>query len=156
MTCCDAHGRKMNLTPFPSGLQRSNDPHGMANQILQGIPLRRIKGMDGKPMTDANLLDHLAASNPWVKETYEIACAHVHLSEQHFYAFLQHSPADANGIRNFMISASASHVDEVHHQNIANQFLQITRAVLKVVRSWSKVRPYCTGESARQRFPSSL
>ena len=48
--------------------------------LLRGTPLRRLKSRDGKPMTDAFLVEALTREFPWIQRVYERTSGFVHLS----------------------------------------------------------------------------
>src|SRR5881397_2390870 len=49
----------------------TKDPHQFALQVLAGAEVRRIKDRDGRPMTDAYLVQKLTPEYPWVATVYK-------------------------------------------------------------------------------------
>ncbi len=124
-----------------NGIITAADPHDLANRVFAGEQLRRIKGDDGCKLTDQYLVAKLSAKNPWVQEAYDLACAHVHLSEEHIKAFLHRSPDAGEGAREVTIGASARHLSAEAHNNLASAFYSVTCGVIRIVEQWAEVRP---------------
>ena len=139
------------------GVVTSDDPHGIANEILQGAQLRKLKDSAGKKMTDARLVELLAAKNPWVNHVYNLACSYVHLSDQHFHHFLLRSKMNCEGTRDFSIGDEDEHVEPEHKSQLVNAFAVVTRGILELITQWISVRhKHGTNEQLNARFSSAV
>lgn len=139
------------------GVVTSADSHGIANEIFHGTQLRTLKDRAGKKMTDARLVELLAARNPWVNHVYTLACSYIHLSDQHFQHFLLRSKKNCEGKRDFAIGDEDEHIEPEHRSQLLNAFAVVTRGVLELVDQWTTVRhTHGTNEQLKARFPSAI
>ena len=63
------------------------DHHDFVINVIKGVPVRKQKDRNGKPMTDNYLVGQVASVHPhmaWVKELYEKTSGYIHFSERHF------------------------------------------------------------------------
>ena len=118
------------------GVVTSLDPHGVANDMINGDMLCKIKDRYGIKMTDKRLVEMLSIANPDVGRLYKLSSSYVHLSEQHFYHFIEHSRKNKNGLRDFVIGCSDEYLDEAHNIELVATFKVVTKGVLEVVRQW--------------------
>lgn len=108
-------------------------------------------------MTDARLVELLAARNPWVNHVYTLACSYIHLSDQHFQHFLLRSKKNCEGKRDFAIGDEDEHIEPEHRSQLLNAFAVVTRGVLELVDQWTTVRhTHGTNEQLKARFPSAI
>ena len=139
------------------GVVTSADPHGIANKIFHGAQLRTLKDRDGKKMTDARLVELLAARNPWVNHVYTLACSYIHLSDQHLQHFLLRSKKNCEGKRDFAIGDEDEHVEPEHKSQLINAFAVVTRGVLELIAQWAVARhTHGTNEQLKVRFASAV
>jgi hypothetical protein len=139
------------------GVVTSADPHGIANEIINGVQLRTLKDRTGEKMTDARLVELLAARNPWVNHVYALACSYIHLSDQHIQHFLLRSKKDCEGKRGFAIGDEDEHVESDHKTQLINAFAVATRGVLELVGQWAAARHiHGTNDQLNARFPSAI
>ncbi len=61
------------------------DPSLFASAVLGGTSVRDLKDKDGKPLTDACLLDLLVQDYPWVRDVYRESSGFIHLSDKHIF-----------------------------------------------------------------------
>jgi hypothetical protein len=118
------------------GVTTCKEPHAIALQVCQGIPLRSIKHSNGGKMTDKHLQEMLAKAVPWVPEIYSLSSAYIHLSEQHFLHLLMQSSKDEHGTRVIKVSDEDEYVPEDHKTALVHTFARVTEAVLKLVEEW--------------------
>jgi len=139
------------------GVIGSADPHGVAQLMIEGTPIQKIKDRAGRPMTDRRLLEKLGARNPDLLKIYERASAYVHLSEQHLFHFMARSQPGADGRRIFGIGNNDDHLTEGQPQALVSTFGAISRGVLSVVGHWADQR-HKAGSLAqlRQRFQQAM
>lgn len=139
------------------GVVTSADPHGVANQLFHGTQLRTLQDRFGVKMTDAGLVELLAAKNPSIASAYKLACSYIHLSDQHILHFLKRSKKNFEGKRVFAIGDEDEHVEPEHKSELINAFAVVTRGVLELVNQWVSTRDGCgTTEQLKERFASAI
>ncbi len=139
------------------GVVTSDDPHGISNDIFHGTQLRTLKDRTGEKMTDARLVELLAAKNPWGNHVYALACSYIHLSDQHLQHFLLRSKKNCEGKRDFAIGDEDEHIEPEHKSQLLNAFAVVSRGVLELVDQWATVRhTRGTNEQLKARFPSAV
>jgi hypothetical protein len=126
------------------GVIDSRIPHVVANEIIQGKPLKDIKGRNGKLMSDKNLRNLIVSKDPskrqWIDDAYELASGYVHLSNHHVYHFLGQSPVGEDGKRMFAIDDNDEHIPQSHKDRLFKAFSVITNTVVQLVRTWADLR----------------
>lgn len=138
------------------GVIAAADPHGTANKIAQGVPLRTLKDRTGKKMTDRRLVELLSAENPWVDRVYNLACGYIHLSDQHIRHFFLRSEKDSNGLRNISIG-DEEYVDLEQKDQLIDAFAVLTRGILEIVSQWAAVRHgYGINEQLKKQFADTV
>lgn len=139
------------------GISSSADPHDIANKVANGVPLRNIKGTNGKPMTDAHLKEQLADNNPWITRVYEISSGYIHFSDQHIRHLLQRSAIDEEGYRQVAIGDEDIYIRDDQRIDLVNTFLAVTRGVLTTVGSWINRRESAgTNAELSTRFKNAI
>ena len=123
-----------------NGIIYSPDPHDLAGRVFAGESLRDIKASDGNKMTDKYLVKKLSAIHAGIEEAYDLACAHIHLSDQHIHALLRRSVDAGDRRRVLSMGACADHLDEHVHNNLANAFYAVTCGVMNTVEQFAAIR----------------
>lgn len=123
-----------------NGVVLTKDPHQVASDLLQGVPLSKIKDKSGAAMRDARLVELLEKRNPWVREVYKLASGYIHLSQEHIFHFLSSSPAKEDGTRDFSIGDEEEHIPSGHRDALVQAFIIVSRGVTKIVHEWADVR----------------
>ena len=115
------------------------NPHDLADAILKGTPVRKIKDRHGKPMQDAYLVEQLTAHVPWAKSLYDQASGYVHFSEQHIINTI--GIPDEEGMSQIAITGYDGNVwtDQKYIEAI-EAFKYSTRLVLEFVEMWAQTR----------------
>lgn len=145
-----------NLLRF-HGVVTTTDPHGTASDVINGTPLKNLRDKEGLPMTDARLVEVLSLVNPWVKRVYKLTSGYIHLSEQHFYHFIERSKKNQNGLRDFAIGDGDEYLDEGYKVELITAFRVVTEGVLELVRQWVAIRGTFGDEATlRERFSSAV
>jgi hypothetical protein len=140
-----------------NGVAVGGDPHGMANSIFNGMPLRSLKDRHGKKLIDAYLLQLFSERNPWANRVYNLASSYIHLSDQHLFHFMQRSQVDESGNRNFTLGDDDEQISEDHKIELINAFVAITKGVVVAVDQWRSIRGrFGTSEQLRNRFPRAV
>lgn len=139
------------------GVATALDPHGVASEMMNGIALRKLKDRDGCFMTDKRLVEVLSITNPWVGRVYKLASSYIHLSEQHFYHFLERSKKNQNGLRDFAIGDGDEYLDEAHKIELVAAFKVVTEGVLELVWQWVAIRSQFGDKDALiKRFTNAM
>lgn len=115
-----------------------SDPHHLANRVLNGEELRKIKGDDNEKMTDAHLVRRTADTD--AKVIYAWANGHVHLSERHFRHLMAASPLQNNGQYLFRVGAEFEYMTPELMFEWAHALRQTSGAVAFVVKKWRERR----------------
>ncbi|MDA8109922.1 MAG: hypothetical protein M0015_15020 [Betaproteobacteria bacterium] len=139
------------------GVVTTTDPHGIAGEVINGTPLRKLKDKDGQFMTDKRLVEVLSHSNTWVEHVYNLSSSYIHLSEQHFHHFMERSKKNQNGLRDFAIGDGDEYLGDAHKLELVAAFKVVTEGVLEVVKQWVAVRSaYGDEATLRARFHSAV
>lgn len=139
------------------GVTGSHDPHGVAESVIGGTELRRIKDASGRPMTDQRLLELLEPRNPGVTSIYKQASGYVHLSSEHVLHFLARSARGDDGRRIFRIGNNDDHIEQEHKHALVKAFATVTRGVLALVDLWTDNRTRAgSTEELRRRFTGEV
>ena len=77
------------LRLFATTLVRN--PNELAQQILEGESINKIKDRSGSKMRDAYLLGEFAKTEPWITKVYESGSGFVHLSNKHIFGLFSGS-----------------------------------------------------------------
>lgn len=111
-----------------------SDPHKLAAMVLDGAELRKIKGDDNKPMTDAHLVE--CSEDDDVKVVYEWANGHVHLSDRHYRHLMAASPVQESGKYLFRLGAGGSYITDDLMNQWAHALRQSSGAVAFAMNAW--------------------
>lgn len=134
---------------------RSKHSHDLANEVINGVPLRRLKDDSGQKMSDKLLVSMLAANNPWVPRVYDLACRYIHLSDQHYVHFVARSEVNPlTGLRDFSLGSGDEHISAEHKIQLIGAFNILTKGILLAVDQWTQIR-YSRGSPSelKNRFP---
>ncbi len=61
----------------------------VAEYVIKGGEFRKLTDGEGKPLSDARLIEHAKATHPWIKDVYEATSGWVHFSPVHVVASWQ-------------------------------------------------------------------
>jgi hypothetical protein len=136
------------------GVMRQPDPHDLANRMVNGDRLARIKDANGDRLHDAALRALLKQAVPWVDHVYSIASGYVHLSEQHARHLAQRCALGPDGKRQIAIGDADEYLRDDQRHDLAHAFAVVTRGVPTTVRLWIDVRD--TFGDQRGRFLEPL
>jgi hypothetical protein len=141
-----------------SGIVSMDDPHGTAQLVMNGKRLSKIKGMDGKSMTDECLVKRLSEKNPQIQVVYDAACSYVHFSREHFALLLARcKKISEDGNREICIGDDDAHIPMENKLGLINDFNVITKAVLNLLEHWCSYRHnYGDISSLRERCTQRL
>jgi hypothetical protein len=60
-----------------------SDPHAFAMEVWKGKPIRKMRDVNGKLMTDAYLKEKANTDYPWIAGVYEATSGFIHFSDKH-------------------------------------------------------------------------
>ena len=78
-------------------------PHEFATEVLRGDRIDRMKGRDGKKLTDAHLVATHSGEIPWLPEVYARLSGYVHFSGSHIFDSV--SNLEEDGLLEFVVTA---------------------------------------------------
>jgi hypothetical protein len=139
------------------GVIATADPHDVANQLINGTALAKIKDSQGEKMRDARLRKVVAARLSWVDKTYSLSSDYIHLSKQHILHVLQRSPFNADGHRELEIGSDDAYLDDDQREDLIAAFQTVTLEVITTIEAWKK-RPVNNAEKERlqQRYKNAV
>ena len=136
-----------------NGIVMAEAPHDVANKVIHGTSLSKIKDRTGELMRDARLVQMLQQNNPWVKDVYDLASGYIHLSKEHILQFTSRCPLKPDGTREFCIGDEENHIPQGHKDSLVEGFIIVSRGVPRIVTEWSKVRHiFGSSHELRVRF----
>jgi hypothetical protein len=144
-----------NLLRF-HGVVTSGDPHGVANQIANGVPLRKIKDASGRKMTDQRLLELHNAKNPDIRKIYDLSSGYIHLSIEHIRHFLLRSAIECGQARIFAIGDADDHMAIESKIKLVKAFTAVTRGVLACIEFWTATRAGQGTADLHKRFKQAV
>lgn len=60
-------------------------PHEFASEVLKGERIDKMRGSDGKKLSDAHLVATRSADHPWLPKVYASLSGYVHFSGSHIF-----------------------------------------------------------------------
>jgi hypothetical protein len=112
------------------------DPEGMARAIIGGKQLRKFKSVDGKPLTDAYLVERLSHQHLWVKQVYESTSGYVHFSERQFFDSVHSMSGDDDRMMTLQVSHIDNKFPEESWLEIAACFNDLSEILVSVLHSY--------------------
>jgi hypothetical protein len=126
------------------------NPHNFAKNIMDGVPVRKLKDRSGRPMTDRYLVETLGKKYEWMPRVYEATSGFVHLSERHMFAIWE---STADGGLGTIIGPTDDHFEDKLWVELADAFLACTDALFEYLQGWTltKQNPKLVAEIARRQ-----
>ncbi|HEY9685407.1 MAG TPA: hypothetical protein V6C52_00380 [Coleofasciculaceae cyanobacterium] len=126
-----------NLLRF-SAIHHVDNPHDLADEILRGAPLRKIRARDGQKMTDKYLVSKLSSKLPWIEGVYESTSGFVHLSHYHIFSTLTLGEENEEGIsvQTALGGNGSLNIDESVYAEATFGMNDITREIFKYLEEW--------------------
>jgi hypothetical protein len=122
-----------------SALSLVDDPNSLAEQVLKGTPLRRVKDRNGAPMTDARLVEIFSLPAPWIRDVYDLGCDYVHLSGAHVRHVF--GPGKDPGKATLQVGASDPvDLDESNYTEAIFGFQASVDLLCHAIASWVSVK----------------
>jgi len=60
-----------------------SDHLAFCDAVMRGARINKMKADDGKKMLDTYLLERVAATNPWMRDVYDLTSGYIHFSGKH-------------------------------------------------------------------------
>lgn len=111
-----------------------DNPHEMAQQVLKGTPIRKIKDRSGQYMTDKHLVNMLSIKFEWMQRVYESTSGFIHLSDKHLFSVFDCT--ESNGLIGLRVSANDENVPIELWLELADGFLAATNALFEYLKGW--------------------
>ncbi len=109
-------------------------PHEFATEILRGDRLDRIKGRDGKRLTDAHLVATHSGQHPWLPEVYARLSGYVHFSDSHIFDSI--SNLEDDGRIQFAVTAEDLNFPEASWIEVLECFRKATEIFVKYLHGY--------------------
>jgi hypothetical protein len=111
-----------------------DNPHSFARQVLDGVPVNKLRDRNNKRMTDRYLAERLTEKYPWVLKLYQEASGYIHLSDKHIFHTVREAKEDK--AVSFRVGApDADLPDEIYVEAI-RAFTAATDVLIDYVRDW--------------------
>lgn len=133
-----------------------SDPHGLAEEVLKGKPIRKLKDMDGNLMTDRYLVDTLGRKYSWIPRVYEATSGFIHLSDRHIFSVFQ--DWDETGKVSLRVSAADDGIPDELWIELTDGFLASTDALFEYLKGWvhTKRNPHLAEAARIERAKRTL
>lgn len=102
-----------------------DDPSKMALEVIKGKALNKFHSKDGKPLTDAYLIDRISKDHPWMKESYKRLSGYVHFSENQLFDSIVGVGSEEERTINISIATEDSNFPEVSWIEIVQSFVAL-------------------------------
>ncbi len=104
-------------------------PHEFATEVLRGNRIDRMKGRDGKKLTDAHLTATHSGEHPWLPEVYARLSGYVHFSGSHIVDSV--SNLEGDGQIQFAITAEDLNFPEASWIEVLECFREATEILVR-------------------------
>lgn len=111
-----------------------NNPSELAQKILEGESLRKIKDRSGAKMTDAYLLSLFSKKEPWVENLYDSGSGFIHLSNKHILGLL--SKSGDNGVFQVAIGPTTENIPEKFRIEAIAAITHVTQLIINICTQW--------------------
>lgn len=116
----------------------------VAKQLLDGVPLSKLKDAKGQKLRDAYLVDQLAETYSWVKPLYAETSGFVHLSERHFFTSIAKTN-DEEQVVHLSITSEDDGRAEADYYEVVEAFHASTRLAGTMVSGYLLARTKMVG-----------
>lgn len=116
----------------------------VAKQLLDGVPLSKLKDAQGQKLRDAYLVDQLSETYAWVKPLYAETSGFVHLSERHFFTSIAKTN-DEEQVVHLSITSEDDGRAEADYYEVVDAFHESTRLAGIVLAGYLLARTKMAG-----------
>jgi hypothetical protein len=116
----------------------------VAKQLLDGVPLSKLKDAKGQKLRDAYLVDQLSETYAWVKPLYAETSGFVHLSERHFFTSIAKTN-DEEQVVHLSITSEDDGRSEADYYEVVDAFHESTRLAGTVIAGYLLARTKMAG-----------
>ncbi len=116
----------------------------VAKQLLDGVPLSKLKDAKGQKLRDAYLVDQLSETYAWVKPLYAETSGFVHLSERHFFTSIAKTD-DQEQVVHLSITSEDDGRSETDYYEVVEAFHESTRLAGTVLAGYLLARTKMAG-----------
>lgn len=109
-------------------------PHEFATEVLRGERIDRMKGRDGKKLTDAHLVATQSGEHPWLPAVYANLSGYVHFSGSHIIDSI--STLDDHGRIQFAVTAEDLNFPEASWIEVLECFREATEILTKYLHGY--------------------
>lgn len=127
-----------------SALSLVSNRDEVARQLLDGVPLSKLKDAKGQKLRDAYLVDQLSETYPWVIPVYAETSGFVHLSQRHFFTSITKTN-DEEQIVHLSITSDDEGRSEADYYEVLQAFRESTRLAGTVLAGYLLARTMIAG-----------
>jgi hypothetical protein len=112
-----------------------SDPEAFTTDVLFGSAINKMKGREGKQLSDAYLAEKLSETYPWVNEVYKNLCEVGHFSSRHITSAIVKMNDDTRSI-DFHITAFDPPLPEEDYFEIVECFYETMHITGIIAAEW--------------------
>lgn len=116
------------------------DAPSILKALLEGTPLGKVKGRDGKPLTDTRLHEHLSTRVSWVGSVYKAVSGHVHFSSPHLMACVAAVTDDTRTVQFAVSGPPGAQWKPEYWDEAVEAMVATTDLLLKACGSWAAAK----------------
>lgn len=128
-----------------SALWLVNAPHDVAQEILRGERLDKMKDREGKRMTDAYLISKLTPEHPWLTDVYDRTSGYIHFSGAHMLSPIAEVRQESREVE-YVIGETDTNYPESSWLELVECFNDATDIFLHYLTGWIRTK---TASSSR-------
>ena len=118
----------------------------VAEYVIKGGEFRKLADSEGKPLSDARLIEHAKATHPWVKDVYEATSGWVHFSPVHVVASWQVTEEKGNAKLAGAIPIRAEQIPASMLTEALGAMIKATEEIFGYVEVWESRKGLPPGE----------
>lgn len=110
----------------------------LAQKILDGESIRKIKDRNGSKMTDAYLLEKYSAHEPWTVKVHDSGSGFIHLSNKHIFGLFGELKDDNRF--EIRIGPTQDNIPEEFRIEAVDAITHITKLIIGLCKQWLNER----------------
>ncbi len=114
-----------------------SDPDKMAEKVMDGKQINKLRDKDGRKMTDAYLVDKLASQFKWITKVYKYTSGYIHFSERHLFDPILNIN-NKTGRVNFLINDKDYKFPEFSWNEIVSCFNECTMIISSFLKGYKE------------------